>query len=155
MFKSQTKNPNETYIIQNNARQHSIDLANSITFVKLAEQGFLDDTTITEHINLFPDWVEGAPYPKGSIVKMNGMLYRCNFDNLGTAAATLSADDEPLWNPIGDSTAEYLPWARPIGVKDAYMQDDMVSYDGSIWISEIDNNVYLPGTQGWTLIEGE
>ena len=43
----------------------------------------------------------------------------------------------------------YPVWTQPLGASDAYMKDDIVSFEGSLWISTIDGNVWQPGVYGW------
>lgn len=45
-------------------------------------------------------------------------------------------------------------WTQPLGASDAYMKDDIVSFEDSLWISTIDNNVWRPGVYGWNTYEG-
>lgn len=42
--------------------------------------------------------------------------------------------------------AEYPDWKQPTGSHDAYMIDDRVTHGSDRWISLIDYNVYLPGS---------
>jgi len=43
-------------------------------------------------------------------------------------------------------------WVQPQGAHDAYNTGDRVTWNGSTWESEIDNNVWEPGTTGWKII---
>ena len=44
-------------------------------------------------------------------------------------------------------------WKQPLGGHDAYNTGDLVSYDGSVWESDVDGNVWKPGEYGWTMID--
>lgn len=48
---------------------------------------------------------------------------------------------------------EYAEWIQPLGAHDAYKKDDVVRHEGSYWISNIENNVYPPGSFGWSPFE--
>lgn len=39
-------------------------------------------------------------------------------------------------------------WEQP-GSTNPYMTGNKVSYNGKIWVSTIDNNVWAPGAYGW------
>ena len=45
-------------------------------------------------------------------------------------------------------TIQYLI-SSMVGASDAYMKDDIVSFEDSLWISTCDNNVWQPGVYGW------
>lgn len=51
---------------------------------------------------------------------------------------------------IGFTPSGVPIWTQPLGATDAYMKGDTVSYDGKIWVSDVDNNVWQPGVYGWT-----
>ena len=133
------------------SRQTNVELANSITFVILAESGSIDDVTITEHTELFVPWVSGMAYSAGALRQHNGELYRC-------AQAHTSQDDwtpdvaVSLWVKVGNPLEEYPDWSAPIGAHDAYSLEAKVTHNSKKWISDIDGNVYEPGVDGWTQV---
>lgn len=44
---------------------------------------------------------------------------------------------------------EVIPeWVQPSSTN-PYMKDDKVRHNGSVWVSEVDNNVWEPGVYGW------
>ena len=47
---------------------------------------------------------------------------------------------------------DYLPWEPPTGAHDSYDAGVQVSYEGSLWESDVDGNVWEPPTQ-WTLVQ--
>lgn len=56
----------------------------------------------------------------------------------------------------GEETGETVPaFTQPTGAHDAYQTGDRVIYNGQIYESTIDNNVWSPDThpQGWQLVE--
>ena len=130
------------------ARQDSVESASSITFVALAETGTIDETTITEHANLFSPWAENVAYGVGAIRLYENNLYRC------VQAHTSQSDWTPdksasLWTKIGDPTVEFPEWSQPVGAHDAYAKGDKVSYSNKHWVSTTDANVWQPGVYGW------
>lgn len=69
-------------------------------------------------------------------------------------------EQEPGQEPEtgGEETGETVPaFIQPTGSHDAYQTGDRVIYNGQIYESAIDNNVWSPDTypQGWKLVEVE
>lgn len=120
----------------------------SITFVKLAENGTIDDVTATEHLELFSPWVVGIAYKLNDLRKHKDALYKC------VQAHTSQADWEPditpaLWVKVGDPAEEWPAWSQPVGAHDAYDLGAKVTHNDKHWISSISNNVWEPGVHGW------
>ena len=130
------------------ARQDSVEVATSITFVTLAETGTIDEETATEHIDLFSPWVEGIAYEMGNIRSYEGELHRCV--QAHTSQSDWTPDNTPaLWVKIGDPAVEFPEWSQPIGAHDAYNKGDKVSHNDKHWVSTVDANVWQPGVYGW------
>lgn len=130
------------------ARQSSMEVANAITFVVLAENGTIDDVTAGEHTDLFSPWEVGITYKAGDMRQYDNSLYRC------VQAHTSQEDWTPdaavsLWARVSDPTVEFPDWAQPVGAHDAYDTGDKVTCDGKRWISTVDGNVWRPGVYGW------
>ncbi len=130
------------------ARQASAEVANSITFVTLAQNGSIDDVTASEHTDLFSPWAENIAYKKGDMRQYDGGLYRC------VQAHTSQADWTPdtaasLWTKVSDPAIEYPDWSQPIGSHDAYDMGDKVSHKNKKWVSTANANVWEPGVYGW------
>lgn len=56
-----------------------------------------------------------------------------------------------LYEPIGLNSAGYPVWSRPSGAHDAYNMGDIVDYNGTLYKSLVDGNVYSPDEYpaGW------
>lgn len=56
-----------------------------------------------------------------------------------------------LYTPIGLNEEGYPVWSQPTGSHDAYNTGDIVDYNGTLYKSLIDGNVYSPDAypQGW------
>lgn len=133
-------------------RQNNIVVANTVTFVALAENGTIDDVTAVEHTDLFSPWVVGIEYKVGEMRNYDDILYRC------VQAHTSQTDWTPditasLWVKVGDPAEEYPNWSQPIGSHDAYNTGDKVSFNGKHWSSTVDANVWQPGVYGWEEVE--
>lgn len=123
-------------------------LVDDIVFVTLCEQGMIDDTTATEHTNVFAEWASGVSYAVGNIRTYGEKLYKCV--QAHTSQADWTPDVVPaLWTRIGDPAEEWPEWSQPIGAHDAYQIGDKVSYNAKHWVSNTANNVWQPGVYGW------
>lgn len=129
----------------------SQDIA-SLLFVSEAqkEDTVLDEVTITEHADLFPSWNEHWTGRRGTIVLDDGVLYKSIHD-IGAGQNTKPSSTPSMWTRIGSPDAEYQEWSQPLGQHDAYQSGDVVSHNGQLWVSDVDNNVWMPGVYGWTV----
>lgn len=69
-----------------------------------------------------------------------------------TSQADWTPDSVPaLYTPIGLTEEGYPVWSQPTGGHDAYNTGDIVQYNGKLYKSLIDGNVWSPDTypQGW------
>lgn len=116
----------------------------------------LDDDKAMTVATIYPAYHVGEAYAVGDIVSygVNGVgdpqLYRV------VQAHTSQADWTPnaavsLYTPIGLTADGVVIWSQPTGAHDAYAKGDVVSYDGVLYESLIDGNVYSPVSYptGW------
>lgn len=56
-----------------------------------------------------------------------------------------------LYKKIGATDDGYPEWVQPLGATDAYNTGDIVSYNGKLYRSTIDGNIWSPGAYptGW------
>ena len=102
---------------------------------------------------LFPRWTPGTAYKTGERISDEaGNLYRVVQDH--TAQDDWPMDRTPaLYTPLGvtEEDPEEIPeWRQPLGAEDAYHTGDRVRYEGKLYESTADNNVWAPGVYGWT-----
>lgn len=98
---------------------------------------------------LFDRWQAGAAYQKGQrIADEAGRLYRVEQDHV--SQPDWPVDGTPaLYTPLGvdSSRPEAVPeWRQPTGAQDAYQKGDRVRYEGAVYVSQADGNVWAPGT---------
>lgn len=130
------------------AKVDAADVA-GLVFVRMAEGGEFDDTTILEHANQFPAWVPSMNCTEGSIYRMDGKLHRCLQSH--TSQEGWEPENAPsLFKEVGDPTAEWPEWSQPIGAVDAYAAGAKCSHNGKHWTSDVDGNVWEPGVYGWS-----
>jgi len=99
---------------------------------------------------LFQPWIAGESVNIGTLRLYEDELYKC------VQAHTTQSDWTPditpaLW--VIKSAPGVIPeWAQPAGAHDAYNIGDKVTYNGHIWESSIDANVWSPSAYpaGWT-----
>ena len=105
---------------------------------------------------VYPAWEAGIAYTEGEILSYgvtgvgDPQLYRV------VQAHTSQADWTPdaaasLYDAFGLDGAGYPIWSQPSGAHDAYNTGDIVNYNGTLYQSTIDGNVWAPDAypQGW------
>lgn len=73
-----------------------------------------------------------------------------------TSAAEWTPDATPsLYKKIGVTESGYPEWVQPLGASDAYNTGDVVSYNGVLYRSLVDGNVWAPDAYpaGWEVVE--
>ena len=98
------------------------------------------------------DWTAGARYEVGDVVTYEGAEYECVQSHTAQADWTPPATPA-LWSVVEEPGDEIQPWVQPTGAHDAYQKGDRVTYNGWIWESTIDANVWEPGVYGWSQVE--
>lgn len=123
-------------------------------FQIMAQQMALDEETSMEIADLYEAWEANKAYSAGKIVK-----YGVNADGETQLYSVIQAhtsqtDWKPdttssLYKKIGFTDSGVPMWTQPLGSTDAYAKGDKVSYNGTLWESEVDANVWQPGVYGW------
>ncbi len=104
--------------------------------------GELTDTETQAITGLFDHWIPGAPVVVNDLRTSNGKLYKC------AQAHTTQSDWRPentpaLWVKV-EAPGVIANWVQPTGAHDAYKTGDKVVFNGHIWQSKIDANVWSP-----------
>jgi hypothetical protein len=130
-------------------------LAISTKYKQALREAELTIEQMLELIEIYPDWEPGINYSTGTIVKYENQLYEV------IAPGHISQDD---WTP--DVTPalfkKIVPegvipeWVQPTGSHDAYNTGDKVTFNGIVYESLIDGNVWSPEAYpaGWQIING-
>lgn len=119
----------------------------------------LDDEQAMEVATLYPTYQVGKAYTADEM-----FIYGTN--NVGdpqlyrvvqahTSAAEWPPSETPaLYTPIGLNKEGYPVWSQPTGAHDAYNTGDIVDYNGTLYKSLIDGNVYAPDVYpaGWEVV---
>lgn len=119
----------------------------------------LTEEQAMEVVAVFDPWQPGKNYAWGDYLTYgtNGVgdpqLYRVS--QAHTAQADWKPDTTPaLYTAIGLDDNGYPVWSQPTGAHDAYNKGDIVNYNGVLYRSTIDGNVYSPDAypQGWEAV---
>lgn len=101
--------------------------------------------------DVFPSWSgAGVAYKTGDRVMYNGTMYKVLQDHTSQEGWTPEAAPSLFAKVLTSTTGEPLPWEQP-GSTNPYMTGDRVTYNGKIYESTIDNNVWAPDAYpaGW------
>ncbi len=118
----------------------------------------LDDDKAMEVADLYPAWKSTKSYAVDEIIKYgvnaDGETQLYKVIQAHTSQDDWTPDASPsLYKKIGFTDDGVSIWTQPLGSTDAYMKGDIVSHNGSLWTSDVDNNVWQPGIYGWTTKE--
>ena len=114
----------------------------------------MDDEEAVEYSELFPTWSgDGISYAVGDRVLHRGTLYKCLIAN--RSQEDWNPDAAPsLWAKVLIPDPEFVPdWEQPDSTN-PYMTGDLVRFEGSVYESLIDNNIWSPAAYpaGWKFI---
>lgn len=120
-----------------------------------AELTSISDNASLLMVDYFPVWsVEYAGYAVGDKVQYNGVLYKVLQAHTPQASWTPTDAPSLFAKVLTSETGEPLPWEQPNSTN-PYMTGDKVTYNGKVYESTIDNNVWSPDAypQGWKEVE--
>ena len=105
----------------------------------------VDDNTALRMTEFYPDWAAGQDYATGYKVQHGGKLWRCL--QAHTSQDGWEPDIAPsLWAKVLIPDETVVPeWEQPDSTN-PYSAGDKVTHNGKTWVSNIDNNVWEPGT---------
>lgn len=122
----------------------------------------LTDEQAIEVATIYDPWSVGKQYHAGEFVTYgqnsvgDPQLYKV------VQAHTSQADWKPdatptLYVAIGLDDSGYPVWSQPTGAHDAYNTGDIVDYNGTLYRSLINGNVYSPDAYpaGWEIYKEE
>ena len=119
----------------------------------------LTEEQAMEVATMYDAWQEGKSYTTGEYLTygLNSVgdpqLYKTVQEH--TSQADWTPDKTPsLYTAIGLNDAGYPVWSQPTGAHDAYNTGDIVDYNGTLYESTMDGNVYSPIAYpaGWKVV---
>ena len=125
------------------------ELQNFLNAVK-AVRGSLTDEQAVKSPAFFPAWKDDAEYAIGDKIRYGDKLYRCIQAHQSQPAWTPEAAPS-LWARVLIPDPEVIPeWEQPESTN-GYAKGDKVRYEGKVYESLIDNNIWSPAAYpaGW------
>lgn len=119
----------------------------------LTEEQAMEVATVFPAYKVGKDYAAGERFTYGTNAVGDPQLY--SVAQAHTSAAEWLPDATPaLYTPIGLNASGYPVWAQPTGAHDAYNMGDIVDYNGTLYKSLINGNVYSPEAypQGWEIV---
>ena len=113
----------------------------------------LSDEDAIEAVQLFPNWNANAAYLEGDKVNYEGTLYKCLQSHTAQDAWTPVAAPS-LWAKVLIPDENVIPeWEQPDSTN-PYMRGDKVMFNGQVYESTIDNNIWSPSAYpaGWQVV---
>lgn len=120
----------------------------------------LTEEMALECVRLYRPWEIGKAYSVDEYLTygQNGVgdpqLYKVV--QAHTSQADWTPDITPaLYDAIGLDDDGYPVWSQPTGAHDAYNTGDIVNYNGTLYESTIDGNIWAPDVYpaGWKVVE--
>ena len=112
----------------------------------------LTDEQAIEVLDLYPEYELNHEYKQNDRFQYNNSLYKVNQAHT-SQEQWVPGDEgtEALYTNLMLDESGHQIWKQPTGAHDAYNTGDVVNYNGKLYISTIDGNVYSPDVypQGW------
>lgn len=120
----------------------------------------LSNEQAIEVASIFPPYEVGKSYTAGQYITYgtntvgDPQLYKVIQDHI-SQEDWVPEKSPTLYEPIGLNGSGYPIWSKPSGAHDAYNKGDIVDYNGTLYKSLIDGNVYSPDEYpaGWEVTE--
>ena len=124
--------------------------------LQMFAQTLTNEEQILEIATIFPKYEIGKNYKVGEYFTFgenatgDPQLYKVVQDHV-SQENWLPNENPALYEPIGLNESGYPIWSKPSGAHDAYNTGDIVDYNGTLYKSLINGNVYSPDEypNGW------
>ena len=142
-----------------NKVQSALELRKALQFFLATLDVETQSEAMLEVASVFPKYVVGKDYKTKDVFAYgeNGVgdaqLYQVLQDHISAEQWTPDATPS-LYKAIGVTEDGYPEWVQPLGASDAYKTGDIVSYNGVLYKSIIDGNVWAPDSYpaGWETV---
>ena len=121
---------------------------------KIVANQVVDDVVALSIKEFYDEWQEGVAYKVNQYVMYKEVLYKVltehNSQASWTPDVTASLYAKVLADPTGETINE---WVQPDSTN-GYMKGDKVKYEGVVYVSLIDNNIWSPVAYpaGWQIV---
>lgn len=114
----------------------------------------LTDEEALDAVNFHPHWIgDGRTLRTGERIQYNGQLYTVLQGHMTQESWTPEAAPSLFAKVLVSEDPDVIKeWEQPDSTN-PYKKGDRVIYDGHIWQSDIDGNVWKPGEYGWAIAE--
>lgn len=110
---------------------------------------YIEDSEAQDYADLFQVWDgEGHVYAVDDRFRYEGYVYRVLQDHVSQPQWTPDVTPSLYARVLIPDPGDIPEWEQP-GSTNPYMRGDKVRHNGSVWVSDIDNNVWEPGVFGW------
>lgn len=121
----------------------------------------LTDKQALEIASVYPRWEVGKAYSVGDIISYgenslgDPQLYKVVQAHTSQEDWIPGQGTDSLYDAFGLDESGYPIWSQPTGAHDAYNTGDIVNYNGTLYKSTMDGNVWAPDAypQGWEKVE--
>lgn len=143
-----------------NKVQAALELRKALQYFLATMDADTRAADMMEVASVFPKYQVGKAYKIKEVFSYgenavgDPQLYQVLLDH--TSAEEWKPDEAvSMYKPIGVSESGYPEWVQPLGASDAYNTGDIVSYNGVLYESTIDGNVWAPDAypEGWKIYE--
>lgn len=143
----------------NKLNQQALELRKALQLFLATMDADTQAEAMMEVATVFPKYKVGKVYKTKEVFSYgensvgDPQLYQVLQDH--TSAEEWSPDTATsLYKAIGVTENGYPEWVQPLGASDAYNTGDIVSYNGVLYKSTIDGNVWAPDSYpaGWETI---
>lgn len=110
----------------------------------------LTEEKALEIASVYPSWAAQTYYKTGDIISHgtnpvgDPQLYKVAKDHMSQDIYPPGEGTESLYTAFGLDESGYPVWAQPSGAHDAYNTGDVVNYNGTLYESLVDGNVWAP-----------
>lgn len=145
--------------ISESLKQGIIEIQNreqSLTKIgKIVAKTITDDKVAVEIKEFYDYWNEGENYEVGRYLNYKGVLYKVLTSHTSQADWTPDTAPSLFANVLINLDGTPKEWIQPDSTN-PYMTGDKVIFEGVIYESIIDNNIWSPSAypQGWKVVEG-
>lgn len=113
----------------------------------LSEKEAMEIATIYDPWEIGKDYKGGEYFTYGTNAVGDPQLYRVNDGKPHKSQEDWPPDKQPdLYTAIGLDESGHPVWAQPTGAHDDYDKGDIVNHNGTLYISNINGNATVPGT---------
>ena len=122
---------------------------------KIVANQVTDDVVALSIQEFYDIWTVGVLYPVGRYITHKDILYKVLTEHTSQADWTPDVSPSLFAKVLIDPTGETIPeWVQPDSTN-AYMIGDKVMYEGKVYESTIDNNIWSPVAYpaGWQKVE--